>query len=173
LGRMMDHPDHYQGLLADVIRRERPSIMIETGVESGYSSEHFIAAMDANKSGHLFSCDPAPSGFYVAYPIVHPRFTFIQKASYVALDEIFAKTGRVDFFVHDSDHSFACQTWEYEWAWKHVSPGGIIASDDVGWSDMPDGQPKTPHRAWENFLARWGLTGKSVKINNAEWVRKP
>jgi len=58
LKRMWDHPDHYQGLLAEIIRRERPQVMIETGVESGYSSEHFLTAMDFAGVGHLFSCDP-------------------------------------------------------------------------------------------------------------------
>ena len=144
--------------------------MIETGVESGYSTEHYLAAMDENGSGHLYSCDSNPAGFYLAYPILHPRFTFINKPSYVALDEIFAKTGLIDFFVHDSDHSYACQTWEYEWAWKHVKPGGIISSDDTEWSDTT---PDKPHGAWRNFLARHGMTGKDVPINNARWFRRP
>lgn len=170
LGRMKDHADHFQGLLGDLIRVERPDVMIETGVESGYSSEHYLAAMDDNGRGRLYSCDPAPTGFYLAYPIKHPRFVFIQKTSYVALDEIFAKEKKCDFFIHDSDHSYACQTWEYEWAWKNVRPGGIIASDDVGWSDTT---PDNPHHAWDQFLERHGLTGADVKINNACWVRKP
>lgn len=170
MGRMKDHPDHYQSLLGDVIRRERPLVMIESGVESGYSTEHFLVAMDNNRSGHLYSCDPAPSGFYEANPIVHPRFTFIKKRSYEALDEIVAKTGPIDLFLHDSDHSWKCQSWEYQWAWEHVRSGGIIASDDVGWSDTT---PDKPHHAWQQFLERHGLTGKSFKINNAEWVRRP
>jgi len=172
LGRMNDHPDHFQGLLADLIRQEKPDVMIETGVESGYSSEHYLKAMDDNKRGILYSCDPAPSGFYTAYPIVHPRFVFIQKASYVALDEIFKKEGRCDFFVHDSDHSFDCQSFEYNWAWNHVRSGGIIASDDTKWSDTP-GRPDLEHGAWEKFLASHGLLHKDTAIKNARWIRKP
>jgi predicted O-methyltransferase YrrM len=170
---MFDHPSHYQPELADLIKRERPAIMIETGVESGYSTEHFLTAMDAVGVGHLFSCDPAPSGFYVAYPIVHPRFTFIQKASQEALDEIFKATGRVDLFLHDSDHSWECQTFEYEWAWQHVRAGGIIASDDTGWGYLIPGFGAVAHHAWDQFLDRHGLTGKDTAINNARWVRKP
>jgi predicted O-methyltransferase YrrM len=170
LGRMLDHPDHYQSLLADVIRREKPATMIETGVESGYSTEHFLVAMDDNGKGHIWSCDPAPSGFYDANPIKHPRFTFLKEASYTALDKIYVKTGPLDFFVHDSDHSYACQTWEYEWAWGHVRSGGIIASDDTMWSDTT---PDNPHRAWENFLQRHGMLQNRVKLNNAEMIRRP
>lgn len=170
LKRMLNHPDHYQGLLADVIRQERPKVMIETGVESGYSSEHFLKAMDDVGVGRLFSCDPAPSGFYDAYPIKHARFTFMREPSYTALDKIFKEVGSLDICLHDSDHSWKCQTWEFQWFWEHTRPGGIIASDDTMWSDTT---PDNPHRAWDQFLARHNLTGKDVVINNGRWVRKP
>jgi predicted O-methyltransferase YrrM len=170
LRRMLNHPNHYQAELAAVIRAERPLVMIETGVESGYSTEHFLTAMDAVDTGLLWSCDPAPSGFYDAYPIKHPRFTFMREPSYTALDKIFNVTKRVDLFLHDSDHSFKCQTWEYEWAWEHVRPGGIIASDDIGWSDTT---PDKPHYAWGNFCERHGVTALRQKINNGEYFKKP
>ncbi len=170
LKRMLDHPDHYQSILANIIRGEKPLVMIETGVESGYSSEHFLVAMDDNRIGQLFSCDPTPSAFYDAYPITHPRFVFIREPSYTALDKIWAKTGRVDIFLHDSDHSFKCQTFEYEWAWEHVRQGGIIASDDVGWSDTT---PDKPHHAWDQFCERHGVTALRQKINNGEFFKKP
>jgi predicted O-methyltransferase YrrM len=170
LGRFLDHNIHYQDLLADIIRRERPLVVVETGVESGFSSEHFLVALDDNKSGHLYSCDPAPSGFYDANPIVHPRFTFLRERSYTALDKIWAETGRIDLFLHDSDHSFRCQSWEFSWAWDHVRSGGIIASDDVGWSDTT---PDNPHHAWDQFCERHGVTHLRQKINNAEYFKKP
>ncbi len=171
LKRMLDHADHYQSLLGDLIRIEKPFVMIESGVESGYSTEHFLVAMDDAKCGHLYSCDPAPSGFYEANPIVHPRFTFIKEASYTALDKIAKMAGGpIDVFLHDSDHSFRCQFWEYSWAWDHVRSGGIIASDDTKWSDTP-GRPDIEHGAWDKFVSSHGL--KDVVINNARWVRRP
>ena len=151
MGRMMDHPDHYQSLLGEIIARERPRVMIETGVESGYSTEHFLAAMDRAGIGHLFSCDPTPSGFYDANPIVHPRFTFIRKTSQEALPEIFSKMGPFDIFLHDSDHSWECQIWEFEFAWNHTRSGGIIASDDTGWGIKLESGECLAHGAWEFF----------------------
>lgn len=172
LKRMLDHPDHYQGMLGEIIRRERPKVMIETGVESGYSSEHFLTSMDAVGVGHLYSCDPVPSGFYDAYPIVHPRFTFIRKPSQIACPEIFAQVGPIDMFLHDSNHDWETQIWEYHWAWHHVRPGGIIASDDTTWGiTLPWGVGSLSHGAWEFFCRFYGV--KPTKINNAEWVRKP
>lgn len=173
MGRMLHHPRHYQNLLGDVIMQEKPRVMIETGVESGYSTEWFLTSMDKVGIGHLFSCDPAPSGFYDANPIVHPRFTFMREKSYTALDKIFGQMGPIDLFLHDSDHSWECQMWEFNWAWNHVRSGGIIASDDVGWGITLDGGGSIAHGAWNLFLALHGLTGRAVKIDNAEWVRKP
>jgi predicted O-methyltransferase YrrM len=173
LGRMMDHPDHGQSLVGDIIRREKPNVMIETGVESGYSSEHYLTAMDAAGTGHLFSCDPAPSGFYTANPIVHPRFTLILAKSQDALDGIVKVSGPIDLFLHDSDHSWECQTWEYEYAWQHVRSGGVIASDDCGWGVIAPGTGNIAHNAWSQFLSRHGLSGKDTPINNMRWVRRP
>jgi len=173
LKRMLDHPDHGQSIIAEVIRRERPRVMIETGVESGYSSEHYLVAMDSVANGHLFSCDPTPSGFYEAYPIVHPRFTFIRKRSQDALDDIFRRTGPIDIFLHDSNHDWETQTWEYHWAWANVRSGGIIASDDTKWGITIPGVGSLSHGAWDFFLHRHGIFGKDQPANNFRWVRKP
>jgi predicted O-methyltransferase YrrM len=145
--------------------------MIETGVESGFSTEHFVTAMDRAGTGHLFSCDPTPSGFYDANPIVHPRFTFIRERSQEALPKIYASVGLFDIFLHDSDHSWECASWEYEFAWKHVRSGGIIASDDTGWG-VNTVSGTIAHEAWGSFCLRHGITQRN-KINNAEWIRRP
>lgn len=172
MGRMRDHPDHYQSLLGDVIRKYRPKIMIETGVESGYSTEHYLKAMDDVGVGHLYSCDPSPSGFYEAYPIIHHRFTFMKEKSFDACPKIFAKHGLIDLFLHDSDHSWECQTWEYHWAWHHVRSGGIIASDDTMWgTTLPWGVGSLVHGAWQAFCRYYGVS--ATKINNAEYFVKP
>jgi predicted O-methyltransferase YrrM len=168
-GRMKGHPDHYQGLLCDLIKKEKPDKMIETGVESGFSTELFVAALVENGKGHLWSVDPNPTPFWMANPIEHPRFTMVIGKSEEALDALYARIGPVDMFLHDSDHSFKNQTYEYEWAFSHVRSGGIIASDDTGWADVPG----PGHGAWDKFLARHGLTGHDVTINNAKWVRRP
>lgn len=147
--------------------------MIETGVESGYSTEHFLVAMDDIGSGHLYSCDPAPTPFYQANPIIHPRFTFIQKRSQDCLQALFDQHGPFDIFLHDSDHSWECQTWEYEFAWGHVRSGGIIATDDPAWGMIVPVFGAIAHGAWAQFCRRHGMENARNKINNAEWIRKP
>lgn len=156
---------HYQHLLATLIRQEKPDIVVETGLETGYGAEWILQALDENSKGHLYSIDPLPHVQFTENPIAHPRFTFIKKFSVEALDPLFKEVGPFDIFVHDSDHSEECQTMEFDRAWEMVRPGGIICCDDCFWG-MP------PHFTWDKFLARHNITDRNI-IGNAQWIRKP
>lgn len=167
LGRLTDAPPpHYQDRLANVILAEKPNIVVETGLETGFGAEYILKALDDNEKGYLYSIDPVQHPKYAANPITHRRFTFIQAKSQEALLPLFRSIGPFDFFIHDSDHGYECQTFEFEAAWRMVRPGGIIASDDVYW-EIP------PHHAWEKFLKRHGMLGKAIIIGNAQYIRKP
>ena len=156
---------HFQDKLAALIRQEKPSIVVETGLETGFGAEYILKALDDNGHGRLYSIDPALHAEFIRVPLVHPRFTFIQAKSQDALESLFKEVGPFDIFVHDSDHSAECQYFEYEAAWRMVRPGGIIATDDPWWG-MP------PHRTWSKFLERHGLKNPVI-IGNAMWIRRP
>lgn len=156
---------HFQDRLAAIILNEKPEKMIETGLETGFGAEFYIVAMHLNEKGHLWSVDPEPHFKYKANPIVDPRFTFVKGMSQDVLPKLLEEIGPVDIFLHDSDHGPECQEFEYEMAWKHVRPGGIIASDDPFWG-MP------PHFTWDKFLQRHGVKDRHI-IGNAQWIRKP
>lgn len=176
LGRLKNCPEPtYQDKLADLIRVEKPLIVVETGFCFGFGAEFILKALDDNGAGHLYSIDPmdaahesnggiAEPQLYDANPIVHPRFTLIRKLSVNAVAQLWLKSGDFDMFVHDSDHAEECQSFEYKAAWDFVRPGGIIVSDDCYW-----GEP--PHLAWDKFLARHGITERNI-IGNAQWVRR-
>lgn len=167
LGRLKGcPPPHYQDRLANVIRHHKFKVIVETGLETGFGAEHILKALDDNGEGRLYSIDPYPHKKFTDDPIIHPRFNFIQKRSQDALEDLFTEVGPFDLFVHDSDHSYGCQTFEYECAWRMVRSGGGIASDDVYW-EIP------PHHAWEGFLKRHGMFGHAMIIGNAQWIIKP
>jgi hypothetical protein len=42
---------------------------------------------------------------------------------------------KVDFFFHDSEHSYENMMFEYEWAYSNLSENGVIASDDIEWNN--------------------------------------
>lgn len=160
----MEVGPHYQDKLSDLIRAEKPEFVIETGLYKGLGAEYILEALDDNNKGHLYSIDPTPHAGFINNPIKHPRFTWVNDFSQKVLPSI---TEKIDFFVHDSDHGYDCQTFEYEWAWNNVPSGGIIATDDPWW-----GCPA--HFAWSQFLARHGMNVKDAHIiGNAMWVRRP
>lgn len=177
----MDYTPHYQEKLGDLIRAEKPLVVVETGVWEGLGSEYILKALDDNGAGHLYSVDPMDpkhvtnglaseevakhAQFYQQHPIEHPRFTLVMAKSQDALGIIFQVTGPWGMFVHDSDHSAMCQEFEYEFAWKAVRSGGIIVSDDPFW-----GTP--PHMTWDKFLVKHGITERHT-MGNAQWIRKP
>lgn len=179
LGRLtLNAPPHYQDKLADLIRQEKPEIVVETGIWEGLSTEYILKALDDNGKGHLYSIDPMDPKqefngtignpeLFLDNPIVHPRLTWVRMYSQVGIEHVFREVGMFDFFLHDSDHSEACQEVEFESAWNYVRSGGIIAADDIAW-----GTP--PHRAWFKFRARHGIPDSAdVVIGNARYFRRP
>lgn len=176
LGRLQNCPaPTYQDKLADLIRQVKPLIVVETGFCNGFGAEYILKALDDNGAGHLYSIDPMDVNHctngatpephtYDANPIVHPRFTLIRGLSSHVMVPLVERIGPFDMFIHDSDHAFECQTWEYEAAWSMVKPGGIIVSDDCYWGDPP-------HLAWDKFLIRYGITKRNI-IGNAQWITR-
>lgn len=156
---------HFQEQLRLLILKEKPELVIETGVQTGVSTEHILRALVENGLGFLFSIDPAKDKIdAVAKGLTAEQrdrwFPYVD-LSVNALYNL-GTTKPWDIFLHDSDHGVACQTYEYEMAWCCVRPGGLICSDDWTWSD---------HGAWTAFVQRHGLM--SDTLGAMAWVRKP
>lgn len=128
-------------LLYFLIRIKKPATVIETGCASGTTSSLMLYALEQNKFGHLYSIDmrfPSDrlarnnlsSGFLIPDEI-KSRWTLILRDAKIALPELLSQLGQVDFFYHDSDHTFVHQMWEYLSVWPYLSLGGILASDDI------------------------------------------
>lgn len=151
-------------LLYLLIRERKPEIVIETGVAQGVSSSFILSALRKNGRGTLTSIDMPnynPNG--LDYPTggerrdnvwVKPElgsgwivpqdlrsvWNLIIGRSSKVLPGI---EGQVDFFFHDSEHSYDNMTFELEWALSHLSDGGVICCDDISWN-----------RAFHDFVAR-------------------
>jgi predicted O-methyltransferase YrrM len=123
-------------LLYMLVRAARPQMVVETGVLYGASSGHMLAALAANGTGRLYSidlgCSPGepPHDLFV-HPDLRTRWEYIVGDTRRELPLLLARLGRIDMFHHDSLHTFAHMTWEYETASAHLAPEGILASHDV------------------------------------------
>jgi predicted O-methyltransferase YrrM len=166
-----------------VVRALRPTTVIETGVAAGLSSACILAALEKNGHGSLHSIDlpnaereylpglgVTPSallpegkapGFLVPSTL-RSRWTLHIGDTRKELPRLIRDLPDVDLFLHDSEHTYQAMTFEYETVWPHVSPGGLILSDEVSWND-----------AFPNFCQRQRLKPVYFWGTGLGGVRKP
>ena len=142
-----------------VLRELRPTLAVETGVANGFSTAFSLLALEANGHGALYSIDLPrelgreyePGAFYdgkgrAGIPAgsepgwlipdgLKSRWTLILGRSQEELPPLLARLGTIDFFMHDSEHSFDCMWFEFNEAWPRLRRGGVLVSDDVNATD--------------------------------------
>ena len=108
----------------------KPQVIVETGVANGITTNVLLAALA--KSGgvlHSFDIDPKTAN-------VHPKspqwsFHLLEGNTSQALDRIIGKLGKIDLWIHDSNHGFQWQNYEYQLALYSLSDAGLLVSDDI------------------------------------------
>lgn len=119
-----------------LVRAARPRTIVETGVLYGASSAHMLAALARNGGGELYSVeigrDPRePSHDHFVPGELRHQWRLIIGDSRRELPALLDRCAPIDMFYHDSLHTFDHMTWEFETALPHLSPSGVLASDDV------------------------------------------
>lgn len=149
-------------LLYFLIRKNKPKIIVETGVAAGESSAYILQALSDNGFGKLYSIDlpfqwyiygnhtlhldSLPSGKMPGYlvPIrLRSNWKLILGNTYDKLPQLLRKLGKIDIFLHDSEHSEKTMKFEYELSWPHINKNGILLSDDVSYTNAFDIFAKT------------------------------
>lgn len=125
-------------LVYEVARATRPDIIVETGVATGVTSAHLLAALEDNGHGELHSIDLPPTDMVFADHVgiaipenLRHRWTYHWGTSRRLLPKLFSELQGRLMFVHDSDHSYTNMDWEIRTAWKTMNSGGVIVCDDV------------------------------------------
>lgn len=119
-----------------VVRAMRPRVIVETGVLYGAASAHILAALARNGAGELYSIDlphephEPPHGFLVPDEL-GGRWTLVVGDSRRELPALLDRLSAIDLFHHDSLHTFQHMTWEYQTAFPHLTPHGVLSSHDV------------------------------------------
>ncbi len=148
-------------LLYYIIRKIRPENVIETGCWYGNSSVCILAALQKNGEGKLFTIDlPAffeTGGYYDENPYLSeerrknslPKGTFpgfivpeflkerwnlILGSTSEQLPPLLNELGKIDFFLHDSLHSYENMKFEFNLAYNHLKKNGFLASDNIDWN---------------------------------------
>ncbi len=121
-----------------VCRVLRPEIVVETGVAYGVSSAFILKALQENGRGILHSID-LPSlrlgnsrfqGVAIPEPL-RERWKLYRGTSSRVLPGLAEELGQVDFFLHDSLHTYRNMRQEFSTVWPRLPEGGVILADDV------------------------------------------
>lgn len=159
-GRATGRDGYEEGVrLYAVVRRLAPQVAVETGVCNGVATAFLLLALDRNGSGVLHSIDlpeyagrdyapgefwegkggaVIPEGKEPGWMIpeeLHGRWRLTIGRSQDELPGLLDRLRPIDFFLHDSEHSYECMSFEFHEAWASLRTGGVLVSDDIDWND--------------------------------------
>jgi len=137
-----------------LVRHLRPTTAVETGVANGFSTAFLLLALERNGEGHLHSIDlprivgeddavdfyegegragvpPERMPGWLVPDHLRERWTLRLGKSQDELPPLLETLPELDFFMHDSEHSYECMSFEFGAAWPRLREGGVLVSDDV------------------------------------------
>jgi predicted O-methyltransferase YrrM len=120
-------------------RHQRPTFVVETGVAAGWSSEAFLAAMEANDHGTLYSSDfpyfrvrdPQRYIGVIVSERLKGRWRLSTDGDEKALPRIVAEIPHVDLFHYDSDKSYSGMQFGVSAIAAKLARDGVIIIDDI------------------------------------------
>jgi len=117
-----------------ITRMMKPSLIVETGTADGLGTAILARALHRNKqegtAGLLLSFDIIDDAGWLADAAHGSDFRILIEDTKSSLDGHLSGK-KVDFFIHDSDHSYAHETLELENVSKYLREGAVIISDNA------------------------------------------
>jgi predicted O-methyltransferase YrrM len=162
------NPDAFKGVgnpmgrtdritLYAAIRAYRPEVVVETGTAAGASATYILEALMKNGRGCLYSVDIERKGQLIGRLIPDFLRSLVRIRSgdsLAVLPELLKEAGSIDFFLHDSLHTYVHMMAEYEMVYPHMKQGGVICSHDVLLTN-----------AWKHFIKRYRLCNWGIVKN--------
>ena len=145
-------PMHTLEFIYAMVRHCQPEILVETGVAAGGISSVILKALHANDKGKLYSIDlpgfdrqfypsigkayhiHVPDGWepgWLVPPELKSGWALVLGDVRAELPGLLAKLGNIDFFLHDSLHTYEHMMFEYSLAYMYSSHGAYLVSHDV------------------------------------------
>jgi predicted O-methyltransferase YrrM len=169
-GRITGRDGYDEGLrLYRLLRDVRPRVAVETGVCNGVSTAFLLLALEDNGEGELHSIDlpevageeykqgtfwdgkggavipPGKEPGWMVPPELRDRWDLVLGRSQEELPPLVERLGAIDCFMHDSEHSYECMSFEFRAAWDALREGGVLVADDVN-----------VNTAWDEFVGEVG-----------------
>lgn len=148
----------FQQKLGEFVAEKRFENIMEIG--SGVSSIFILSALDSHEiEGNLHSIDTA---MWYPHEIIHAKLNPVKGKSIDKMVEVFLMYGAIDLLLSDGCHEVKDMTYEYEFGFAILKPGGYLVADDTTFGD---------NGAWQNFLNNHDL--KEEYFGNARVIQKP
>lgn len=141
-------------ILYFIIRKLKPKIVVETGVAAGKSTGYILQAMKDNSSGKLYSIDlpfqwyiykdqtlhldslpPGKTPGYLIPEYLKKYWHLILGNTYDKLSSLLNSLGKIDIFLHDSEHSEKNMMFEFQTSWPYIKKNGFLLSDDISYTN--------------------------------------
>ena len=131
------------------VRIAKPRLVVETGTHDGLGSAALLRALERNAAegvpGRLASFDVSENAGWLVDGPLRERFTFHRGDTRELLGRVL-EGQLVDLFIHDSEHTYDHETFEFEEIWPRVGPTAVLISDN-----------SHAGTAFSDFCARHGL----------------
>ena len=111
----------------------KPQIFVETGVADGTSSFFILSAMKKNGFGKLISVDIKNDVGVIVPDELKSNWDLkiFENDVKNSFKSLVSSVPEIDIFLHDSDHTYNWQYFEYNAVLNKVKKDGLFMSDDV------------------------------------------
>lgn len=120
-------------LLYSLIKANNSKLIIETGVANGITTNAIMTAVEeSGANGELNSFDVLPETSKAYSGGGNWKFHLLKGRNvHKQIKSIVSSLPKVDVWVHDSNHGYRWQKFEYLLALSVLSKNGILISDDI------------------------------------------
>ena len=164
-----DHIDSVSGgfnnidqyCLSEIILHYKLEVIVETGIFAGTSSVVILESLKKLGKGTLYSIDTNEvlgkwTGCLVTDDLKDSWHPLFNATSPHNLDKLSPETLNIDLFLHDSNHIYSVMMAEYDWAMKHINPGGWLLTHDFNRDrDMKISNFDKIGDVWEDFTIKY------------------
>jgi hypothetical protein len=117
-----------------LVRLRRPELIVETGIHDGLGSALLLRALERNEAegapGRLLSVDVDAAAGWLVDDALRARWEPVYESTFTALPRVLE--GReVGMLLHDSDHTYDCERFEFTQAVEHRAPQLTLVSDNA------------------------------------------
>ena len=129
-GANFDCEEGLAAFLYSFVLAKKPAVIVETGVANGITTNILMKALEkTGGSLHSFDIDPKTQNVYRGNG--NWNFHHLPKDYRSVLKSLIREIGAVDLWIHDSNHGYSWQAFEYSLALEALVKDGVLISDDI------------------------------------------